>query len=185
MQRARWFGLTLVLCTCVGWTAEKPSLKLDDDNIRIRLLPAPLLELPVVNNADKPVEGSFRLEFLDRDGKSAAWTTGTFREEPGTTVERIPWEASKLPTNEPSRLVWYRLRYEFTPDAASGIAPARGVVQVGSILRDMFELRMTGSSHAVPGTKYPVRVRVDDPENGRPMSGVYVEVRLDIDGDDA
>jgi hypothetical protein len=27
MQRARWFGLTLVLCTCVGWTAEKPLLK--------------------------------------------------------------------------------------------------------------------------------------------------------------
>jgi hypothetical protein len=185
MQRARWFGLTLVLCTCVRWTAENPSLKLDDDNIRIRLLPAPLLELPVVNNADKPFEGSFRLEFLDRDGKSAAWMTGTFREEPGTAVERISWEASKLPTNEPSRLVWYRLRYEFTPDAASGVAPARGVVQVGRILRDMFELRMTGSSHAVPGTKYPVRVRVDDPENGRPMSGVHVEVKLDIDGDDA
>jgi MG2 domain/Macroglobulin domain MG4/Macroglobulin domain MG3 len=185
MQRARWFALALALCTCVGWTAEKPSLKLDEDNIRIRLLPAPLLELPVVNNAGKPLQGSFRLEFLDNGGNSAAWTAGSFREEPGTTVERIPWEASKLPTNEPSRLVWYRLRYQFTPDASSGVAPARGVVQVGRVLHDTFELRMTASGHAVPGAKYPVRVRVDDPKNGRPIAGVPVEVKLDIDGDDA
>jgi uncharacterized protein YfaS (alpha-2-macroglobulin family) len=185
MQRARWFALALVLCACVGWTAEKQPLNLDEANIRIRLLPAPLLELPVVNNTGKPLEGSFRLEFLDSDGKSAAWTMGTFREEPGTTVEKIPWDASKLPSNEPSRLVWYRLRYEFTPDAASGVAPARGVIQVGSVLRDTFELRMTASGHAVPGAKYPVRVRVDDPKNGRPMAGVAVEVKLDIDGDDA
>ena len=137
MQRAGWFALVLLLCTYVGRAAEKPSLKLDEDNIRIRLLPTPLLELPVVNNAGKPLEGSFRLEFLDRSGKSAAYTTGTFREEPGTTVERIPWEASKLPSNEPSELVWYRLRYEFTPDAAAGVAPARGVIQVGRVLRDM------------------------------------------------
>jgi hypothetical protein len=185
MQRARWFALALVLCTCAGWTAEKPSLKLDEENIHVRLLPAPLLELPVVNNAGKRLEGNFRLEFLDTEGKSAAWTTGTFQEEPGATVERIPWEASKLPSNEPSRLVWYRLRYEFTPDAASGVAPARGVIQVGRVLRDTFELRMTASGHAVPGAKYPVRVRVDDPKNGRPIAGVPVEVNLDIDGDDA
>jgi hypothetical protein len=185
MQRARWFALVLVLCTRVGWTAEKPSLKLDEENIRIRLLPAPLLELPVVNNAGTPLEGSYRLEFLDSQGNSAAWMTGTFREAPGTTVEKIPWEASKLPSNVPSRLVWYRLRYEFTPDAASGLAPAKGVVQVGRVLRDRFELRMTASGHALPGAKYPVRVRVDDPKNGRPMAGVPVEVTLDMDGDDA
>ena len=193
MQRVRWFALVLALCTCAGWSAERPLLKLDEDNIRIRLLPAPLLELPVVNNAGKPLEGSFRLEFLDSDGESAAWTAGTFREEPGTTVERIPWEASKLPINlrcaprcgEPSRLVWYRLRYQFTTDASSGVGPAKGVVQVGRVLHDTFELRMTGSSHAVPGAKYPVRVRVDDPKNGRPIAGVPVEVQLDIDGDDA
>jgi hypothetical protein len=143
-----------------------------------------MIELPVVNNAGKPVEGRFRLEFLDSDPKLAAWMTGTFREEPGTTVERIPWEASKLPSDEPSRLVWYRLRYEFTPDAASGVAPARGVIQVGRVLRDTFELRMTASGHAVLGAKYPVRVRVDDPKNGRPMAGIPVEVQLDIDGDD-
>ena len=87
MQRARWFALVLVLYACVGWTAEKPPPNLDEGNIRIRLLPAPLLELPVVNNVGKPLEGSFRLEFLDSDGKSAAWTTSTFREEPDTTVE--------------------------------------------------------------------------------------------------
>lgn len=185
MQRARWFALGVFLCTCVGWAAKKPSFKLDEDNIRIRLLAEPLLELPVVNDAGKPLEGTFRLEFLDSNGRSAAWTTGTFREQPGASVEKIPWEASKLPGNEPSRLAWYRLRYEFAPDEASGVAPARGVVQVGRLLRDTFELRMTASAHAVPGARYPVRVRVDDPKNGRPIAGVHVEITLDMEGDDA
>ena len=185
MQRARWFALALVLCTCAGWTAERPSLRLDEDSIRIRLLPAPLLELPVVNLTGKPVAGNFRLELMDRDGNSAAWTTGIFREEPGVSVEKIPWEAGRLPSNEPSVLAWYRLRYDFTPDAASGVGPARGVIQVGRVLRDTFELRMTAASHAVPGAKYPVRVRANDPRNGRPMAGVPVEVSLDIEGDDA
>ena len=77
MQRACWFASVVVLCTSLGATIETPLLKLDEDNIRIRILPGPVLELPVVNNAGKPLEGNFRPEFLDSDGNSAAWTTGT------------------------------------------------------------------------------------------------------------
>jgi hypothetical protein len=60
------------------------------------------------------------------------------------------------------------------------------VIQVGRVLRDTFELRMTASGSVVPGAKYPVRVRVDDPKSGRPMAGVPVEIELTIEtnGDD-
>lgn len=42
------------------------------------------------------------------------------------------------------------------------------------------------SGSVVPGAKYPVRVRVDDPKSGRPMAGVPVEIELTIEtnGDD-
>ena len=140
MQRTRWVGLVFLLGVCAGWAADKPPLRLDEDHVRISLLPSPLLELPMVNSTGKPVEGTFRLELLDSKGKSAASTTGTFHEAPGTTVEKVSWQADKLPTNQPSSLAWYRLRYEFTPEAASRIATTRGVIQVGRVLHDTFEL---------------------------------------------
>jgi hypothetical protein len=110
MQRRFWLGLVLLLNACAGWAVDTPPLRVDEDHVRIRLLPSPLLELPVVNNTGKLLQGTFRLEFLDRDGKSAAWTTGAFQEEPGATVEKVPWDADKLPSNQPSDLAWYRLR---------------------------------------------------------------------------
>jgi hypothetical protein len=110
MQRRFWLGLVLLLNACAGRAVDTPPLRVDEDHVRIRLLPSPLLELPVVNNTGKLLQGTFRLEFLDRDGKSAAWTTGAFQEEPGATVEKVPWDADKLPSNQPSDLAWYRLR---------------------------------------------------------------------------
>jgi hypothetical protein len=180
MQRTRWFGLFFLLGVCASWAADKPPLRLDEDHVRISLLPSPLLELPMVNSTGKPLEGTFRLELLDSNGKSAASTTGTFHEAPGTTVEKVSWQADKLPTNQPSSLAWYRLRYEFTPETDSRIATTRGVIQVGRVLHDTFELRMTASGNVAPGAKYPVRVRVDDPKSGRPMSGVPVEIELTL-----
>jgi hypothetical protein len=186
MQRSCWLGLVLLLGVCACWAADSSPLRVDEDHVRIRLLPTPLLELPVVNNSGKPLQGTFRLELLDRKDNSAASMTGAFQEEPGATVEKVPWDADKLPSNQPSDFAWYRLRYEFVPDAASGVSPARGVIQVGRVLRDTFELRMTASGHVVPGAKYPVRVLVDDPKTGRPMAGVPVEIELTIEtiGDD-
>jgi hypothetical protein len=55
----------------------RPALRLDEDHVQIRLLPTPLIELPVVNGTAKPLERSFRLEFLGRDGQSASSITGT------------------------------------------------------------------------------------------------------------
>lgn len=35
MQRAGWFAVVVLLYTCVGWTADKPSLKLNEDDTGI------------------------------------------------------------------------------------------------------------------------------------------------------
>lgn len=184
MRRACWFALAVVLCACDAWAADSPLLRLDEDHVHIRLLPTPSLELPLVNSTTKPLEGGFRLEFLNREGVSVSWMTGTFHEEPGTTVEKISWGADKLPSNQPSDLGWYRLRYEFTPSATAEVAPAKGVIQVGRVLGDTFELRMTASANVAPGGRYPVRVRVDDPKTSRAMAGVPVKVELTIGDDD-
>jgi hypothetical protein len=108
---------------------------------------------------------------------------GTFQEEPGTTVEKLQWNAKTLPTTTPSELGWYRLRYTFTPSVnGSDAAPVRGVLQMGRLMVDSFELRITGAVGF--GAKYPLRVRADNPTTGEAIAGVPVDFKLVVGDDD-
>jgi hypothetical protein len=89
-----------------------------------------------------------------------------------------------LPTDSVSTLGWFRLRYAFTPRPRFQVEPALGVVQVAKIMIGAFEIRMTASKNAMPGQRYPVRVKIDDPATGRAIAGITVEFALDIDDDD-
>src|SRR5580700_10031471 len=147
-------------------TQQSPEclLKIDEHNVRFRLLPKPELELPVVNLSRQRIEGTFLLELVHIDDQVHATMKGTFQEEPGTTVEKLQWDAKALPTTTPSELGWYRLRYTFTP-SVNGVdsVPVRGVLQMGRLMVDSFELRITGAGTVGFGAKYPLRVRVNNP----------------------
>jgi hypothetical protein len=161
-----------------------PVLRIDEQQARFRLLPEPRLELPVVNSSGKTIEGDFNLELLDTSGKMKSQLKGIFTGTPGTTVKKLDWPAARLSTDSVSTLGWFRLRYAFTPRPEFQVEPARGVVQVARIMTGAFEIRMTASKHAMPGQKYPVRVKVDDPATGRAIGGITVEIALNIDNDD-
>ena len=90
----------------------------------------------------------------------------------------------KCLSDSPSKLGWSRLRYTLTPTPSSGVAPVSGVVQLGPLITDAFELRITAAANVTFGAKYPVRVRVDNPANGRPCAGIPVELELVIEDDD-
>ena len=163
--------------------AQQPPdglLKIDEHNVRFHLLPKPELELPVVNLSRQRLEGKFLLELVHLDDQVHSTMKGTFQEEPGTTVEKLQWDAKALPTTTPSELGWYRLRYTFTPSVnGSDAAPVRGVLQMGRLIVDAFELRITGAGTVGFGAKYPLRVRVDNPTTGEPIAGVPVDFKLD------
>ena len=59
-----------------------------------------------------------------------------------------------------------------------------GFVQLSRVLVGVFEVRMTAASKAKPGNKFPVRVRVDDPSNGKPLHGTAVDLTLELGDDD-
>src|SRR5208337_2829610 len=129
--------------------AQQPPhslLKIDEPNVRFHLLPKPELELPVVNLSRHRLEGTFLLELVHFDDQVHSTMKGTFQEEPGTTLEKLQWDAKNLPTTTPSELGWYRLRYTFIPfiDGLDS-APAGGVLQMGPLIPDAFELRLTGA----------------------------------------
>jgi hypothetical protein len=129
---------------------------------------------------DTFLSSGFTLELLDSTNKVESLVTGKFQEKPGTTVEKVEWPLDYLANISPSSLGWRRLHYSFVQRPEVGVAPVEGFVQLSRVLVGVFEVRMTVASKAKPGNKFPVRIRVDDPSNGkaptwnccRPHSGV-------------
>jgi hypothetical protein len=161
-----------------------PLLRVDEQQIKFRLDSHPVLELPIVNTSDKTLVGDFRLELLDSKNKVESFVTGKFQEKPGTTVDKVEWPLDYLVNISPSSLGWRRLHYSFVQRSEVGVAPAEGFVQLSRTLVGAFEVRMTAASKANPGNKFPVRVRVDDPSNGKPLRGTAVELTLELGDDD-
>jgi len=184
-----WCTSAALLFFCIPFVLAQQSpdslLKIDERNVRFHLLPKPELSLPVVNLSRQRLEGTFLLELVHFDDQVHSTMKGTFQEEPGTTVEKLQWDAKALPTTTPSELGWYRLRYTFTP-SINGLdaAPVCGVLQMGRLIPDAFELRLSGAEMVGFGVKYPLRVRVDNPATGEPIAGVPVDFKLEVGDDD-
>jgi A-macroglobulin TED domain/Carboxypeptidase regulatory-like domain/Alpha-2-macroglobulin family/MG2 domain/A-macroglobulin receptor binding domain/Macroglobulin domain MG3 len=167
---------------CFGQT--HPFLRVDEQQIKFRLDSHPVLELPIVNTSDKTLVGDFRLELLSANNEVESFVTGKFEEKPGTTLEKVEWPLDYLFNISPSSLGWRRLHYSFVQRPELGVAPAEGFVQLSRILVGVFEVRVTAASKAEPGNQFPVRVRVDDPSNGKPLRGTAVDLTLELGDDD-
>jgi hypothetical protein len=73
---------------------ETSGFRVDESQIRFRLGPHPVVEIPVVNTSGKALSGNFKLELLATDDSVESVVTGTF---PATaTSARSP--ASALAT---------------------------------------------------------------------------------------
>src|SRR5271169_3662598 len=132
-----WFALALLLLSggarILAAAQNGPGpLKVEEERMRFHLLPHSGVELPILNSSSQPVSGKFALELLNLDDDSvAASLSGTFTEQPGETIEKIDWPADQLPSDAPSDLGWFRLRYTFTLDASAAMSPIMGIVQLG------------------------------------------------------
>ncbi len=173
----------LVAGAAAGQSVSSP-LTVEEAKMRFHLLPHSMLELPFLNSTNKPISGKFRLALLEFDDDSvAAAISGTFIESPGETVEKIDWPVEHLPSDTPSTLGWYRLQYSFEPEAESGLPAARGIVQLGPIITDGFAVSLAAATKVEPGSKYPVRLHVENPLTHRPYADTSVDLVLEF-GDD-
>jgi len=185
-----WIAVALVLL-CSGARVlaraqdSSPSLQVEEDKMRFHLLPQSGLELAIRNTSAQQVTGKFALELLNlEDDSVAAALSGTFTEQPGETIEKIAWPVDKLPSDTPSELGWYRLRYTFTPDASVPVAPVTGIVQLGRIITDGFGISLAAARSVAPGIKYPVRVHVENPVTRQAYANIPVELSLVVGNDD-
>ena len=160
-------------------------LRVEEEKMRFHLSPQPVLELAIVNSSARPISGNFALEFLNNEDDSvAASSFGTFIEKPGENLEKIDWPVKNLPTDSPSTLGWYRLRYSFLPDADSQALPILGMVQLGQIIPDSFAITLLGAKTVAPGTKYPARVHVENTATHKSNANTLVDITLEIGHDE-
>jgi len=157
-------------------------LHVDEAHIRFHLLPQSELELPFINASERPLDGNFQVDLLYLDGTVHSSIKGAFHEERGTTIEKIAWDLKGISSRSPSDLGWYRLRYLLTPKEPDNFGPVQGTVQLGPLISDAFQMRVTAAASVGFGAKYPVHLRVDEPASGRPCAKVPVEVKLYVDG---
>lgn len=162
-------------------------LHVPEGKIEFQLYPEPALVFIGVNSSSQPIAGDFSFEIVSFVEKNKRYedsvfasTKGTFKEAPGENTERLPWPVKSLPSTELATLASMRLRYSFTPKPGYDFAPVHGVLQLGRIFRNRFNLSMMSSAHTVPGSQYPVRVRVDDPDTGKPLANIRIEVELEM-----
>jgi hypothetical protein len=181
---------------CVAWLAvvfsllgrsaaqQNPGpLRVDEAKIRFHLLPQSELELPVINTSGRPLEGTLQLQLISGDLQHQTVLKVPFHQEPGSQVIKIPWDLKELPDRSPSDLGWCRLRYMLIPNYAQDIPNVVEMVQLGPLITDAFEVRLTASTSVSFGAKYPVHLRVDEPLTGRPYAKTPVDVELLVDGE--
>ncbi len=176
--------LALVFCFLGRVTAQQVSnvLHVDEAKIRLHLLPKMELELPLINTAERPLNGNVQLSLVYGDNSVHSQINSPFQQEPGSSVVRVVWGINQLPYCSPTGLGWYRLRYVLSSKNSGDFSPVQGTVQLGPLITDSFEVRLTAATSVSFGAKYPVHLRVDEPASGRPYAKVPVDVELAING---
>jgi hypothetical protein len=179
---AAWIFLFVALpAFCLANHGDSQGVIVQESKMQLVLAQQPRLELPFVNNTGKPLGGHVNLEILREDDKIVASKEADISIAPGSRTVALPWEKDKLPSDSPSHLYWFRLRYRITPDAENGFSPQEGIVQLGRLMSNVFQVTVSGNKYPRPGSNLPLHVRVDDPRTGKGRSGVRVEAVLKND----
>ncbi len=71
------------------------------------------------------------------------------------------------------------------PCRAPDVAPITGIVQLGQIITDGFSIELAGAEKVAPGSKYPLRVHVENPVTHKPDANSPVELVLEFGDDEA
>jgi alpha-2-macroglobulin-like protein len=144
--------------------------------------------LPLSNSSGKHLRGNVKIELLDSENKVVSSGNSEIDVGPGNFLNNLVVGEAGLPTKSPSVLATYRLKYSLVPAGDSTFAPFEGIVQLGRIITNPYQIRTSSMAQVRPGTKYPVRVRIENPFNGHPCPGMEVvaslKLRLSDSGDE-
>jgi len=116
---------------------------------------------PVSNESETALSGILYVDLLDPKDAVVASSKTTERLKPGRSLIKLSLPRPTIPVvadNDPA--LWYRVKYRLLSDDKQATS---GVVALGAIAPDMFELRVAHADKALPGQSYQVRVHAANP----------------------
>src|SRR5580700_11075490 len=137
---------------------------------------------PVSNESETTVSGTLYVDLLDPKDAVVASSKTTEHLKPGRSLIKLSLPRPAIPVvadNDPA--LWYRVKYRLLSDDKQATS---GVVALGAIAPDMFELRVAHADKALPGQSYQVRVHAANPVTRKPVNGVDVRGELEFEADE-
>jgi hypothetical protein len=177
-----WFilGVALVLIPQAQAQIKTEPIRVVEEKMRFDFEPAARFVLPLTNSSGKQLRGIVELQLLDNENKVASAGSSEIVLDPGNVLNNILFGDRGLPTKSPSELATYRLKYSVVPVGQLAFAPLEGIVQLGKILTNPYQIRTSSVSQVRPGTKYSVRARVENPYTSHPYPGMEVVASLKL-----
>ena len=182
LSRLRWclFIVSLLFLPSAKAQDNPSSISVVESKMRFDFEPRVQFVLPLSNSSGKPCKGSVKLELLDSEDKVLSSGNSEISIDPGNFLNNLALGESGLPTKSPSELATYRLKYTVTPAGGSAFTPFEGIVQLGRIITHPYQIRTSSLGQVRPGTKYPVRVRIENPYTAHPYAGIEVAASLKL-----
>ena len=175
-MRSRLFPLLALLFLCL-FSADAQIVNEQESAITLNERTADLSL--VIDNQDRPaMDAIIDIELLDGESKVCAHAVKTVRLKEGKAAYDITLPMGELMKTAGSEIAWYRLRYR--------VGNTAGIVSLSQIIRDIFELRVIGTSQLFAGMTHRSRVFAVNPYTNAPVSGVGIEGKaiLELRGED-
>src|SRR5262249_24261590 len=148
-SRIKW--VTALSFLIVGWCSAQTDLRVDEAATRIQIRDdGTEIELPVKNPSQQTTAAHILLELVDPRGIVQVQGDQEAILASGSTKITLGLPSVFAQNQHPNRhnLLWYRLRYTFTPRSSTGsnLTPIMGILSVGQATLGIFELHVAGPS---------------------------------------
>jgi hypothetical protein len=181
-QRIRLLAILLGILSS-HMSGASPALRINESEMNAAISEKEInLSIPVSNDSAADTSVILSVELLDPKDAVVASASATERLKPGRNSIDVRLSRPVLQvalTQDP--VLWSRVRFRLLFDGKPAVS---GIVALGAIAPDMFELRIAHAGKGLPGQDYRVRVHAANPVTRKPVSGVEIRGELGFDAVD-
>jgi A-macroglobulin TED domain/Alpha-2-macroglobulin family/Carboxypeptidase regulatory-like domain/MG2 domain/A-macroglobulin receptor binding domain len=177
MKTFKSFFSFLLLSVALHGFAEnaKPGVTVVESEMRATLgSDSFLITLPVRNSLSTPISGKLNIDLLGPEDDVLATTSAERVLRPGFGQFKVSLRTK--PWKQQTQFPWYRVRYRLS---AGSLPQDEGIVALGAITTDLFDITAAYSGTAEKGKPYLLHVHAFNPVVHRPVGGVAIIASYD------
>lgn len=168
------------------YTDPTPTIKVIEDKAVFSFAgEEAIVTLPIESSATLQTPTLVYIELVDPEDKVIA--SNSSYENLSTGLKQVTLNLSPSidkETKGSASFFWYRLRYVVTTTLEDNKIFYQGVLSLSNVWKTAFELNIVANDYTVEGSRCPVRVLALHPISKRPVSGVNIEAKIEIDQED-